>query len=74
MTKTYIIYDGRARQDIDAASVLDTADTFAEALEASRRCGPDSVIVEYDQAGKAGGSDPRNPRIVSTGNRRVSRA
>jgi hypothetical protein len=62
--KTYVIYDGRARSDIDSATALDTADTLEEAREAVRVYGLDSVIVEYDQEVKDGQSELSNPRIT----------
>lgn len=65
--EAYIVYDGRARFDIGAASVLDTADTLGEAFKVAALHGADSVIVRYDKKD----DELSNPRIVSTGNRRI---
>jgi hypothetical protein len=48
MNKMYIIYDGRARYDVDSATVLDTADSFEEAIQASANAPEDSVVFAYD--------------------------
>lgn len=41
----YLIMDGRARTDVDAALILSTADTLVEARTLVRQYG-DAVIVE----------------------------
>jgi predicted RNase H-like HicB family nuclease len=50
MTKMYLIYDGRAWNDPDDATVLDTADTLKEARQAVKEW-PDACIYEYDVQG-----------------------
>ena len=51
-TKTYIIYDERARHSgVDQATVLDTADSKKEAFQVVRRLWPGGVIFEYEDDG-----------------------
>jgi hypothetical protein len=46
--KHYWLMDGRANYDIDTAMVLETADTYAEAMESINDYGADTCIVEVD--------------------------
>jgi len=48
MESRYIIYDGRYRFDPDMAIVMDTADTFKEAVAAAKEQG-DSVIFDTEE-------------------------
>ncbi len=49
-----LLMDGRARTDVDRASVMDTAETEAEAAEASAGVwrGHDAVWVQVTDAGQ----------------------
>lgn len=58
-TKLYIIYDERAIYDEDEATVLDTAESKPEALEAAKAFAP-CVIFRYTK----NGSKLTNPEMV----------
>jgi hypothetical protein len=45
--KVYILYDARAKYDVDEASVLYSGYSLVEAREAQAAFGPDSVLYEY---------------------------
>ena len=59
--KFYVIYDGRARFDEDAAAIMDTANSLEEAREVVKDT--DWVIFEYDERG----SLLENGRFVEQG-------
>lgn len=46
--KSYIVYDERARYDVDEAQVLVACSSVAEALSYLNKEFPQGVIVEYD--------------------------
>lgn len=49
--KLFVLYDGRAKfMDTDAASIMDTADTEAEAIKESKETweGYDCIWFKYD--------------------------
>jgi len=48
MSRLYILYDRRAEYDIDAALVLCTANSLAEAIKDKEEMFPDAIIYSYD--------------------------
>lgn len=47
MNTLYVLYDERARQDTDEATVLVACNNIKEAREYKRKDFPNSVIVKY---------------------------
>jgi hypothetical protein len=57
INRLYILYDNRARFNVDEATILETCDTLKEAIEDCKRIfsGPlhfYPLIYSYDQSGK----------------------
>jgi len=51
-TYLYLLYDGRAHNNVDDATVLDTAHTKEEAKKIWKENGRDGLVVKYKVVGE----------------------
>lgn len=64
MEKLFVLYDGRAKSDIDDASIYVTASTEQEAIEDGKDSSwHDGVWYEYEVSGKALINEKHRPDI-----------
>ena len=61
--KKFLLFDARARYDIDKAMVFTVSDSLKEAKRDKRDFGSDSVIVQYDTV--PGTNKLANPEILN---------
>jgi hypothetical protein len=60
--RVYVVYDARAKRDVDAAAVLFSGASLAEAQEMCRQFWPDCVIISYRLVAGAAGDVATDPR------------